>query len=93
MQNEITLRPYYPNPFKPAGIEFELPEQAEITLEVFDKNGKPHKTIYEKETMINGTHKLDLNSFHLDEGEYTLRLSANIFGKEFRTAKNIVIGK
>ena len=90
---EFFSRLNYPDPIKPMGIEFELPEESEVTLEVYDDAGKHYKTIYEKKTMNNGTHKIDLNSFQLREGEYTLRLRAMILGKEIRTAKKIVIGK
>jgi hypothetical protein len=37
----LLMRPNYPNPFSSAtGVEFELPEHANVTLELFDVNGR-----------------------------------------------------
>lgn len=53
---QITTRLIYPDPFKPAGIEFDLPESALVTAQVVDRDGKILWTICEQQHLSAGTH-------------------------------------
>jgi len=66
----------YPNPFNPSTvIEFSLPEQANVQLEVFNILGEKVTDLVNTE-MQPGVHKVDFNGEGLASGLYIYRLIA-----------------
>ena len=85
---EFSSRLFYPNPFKPAGIEFELPEDALVSLVIFDDFGNVVKTLMNNQPFKTGTHQLSIDLLDLGEGKYFYRLSAQV--SEPGTAPSVV---
>lgn len=56
MSEEIITRLVYPDPFKPAGLEFVLPEPAEITITIIDACGQVLATLLKGAHLEKGTH-------------------------------------
>ena len=78
------LRPNYPNPFNPSTtIEFTLPAQAEVSLEIYTSYGERVATLVHGEQDA-GTHRVrwngrNDNSSTVSSGVYICRLSAGAF--------------
>jgi len=73
---EYQLAQNYPNPFNPSTvIEFSLPEQANVQLEVFNILGEKVADLVNTE-MQPGVHKVDFNGEGLASGLYIYRLTA-----------------
>ncbi|NWG27512.1 MAG: T9SS type A sorting domain-containing protein [Ignavibacteriaceae bacterium] len=73
---DFTIKQNYPNPFNPSTtIEFILPEEAEISLRIYDILGRQVSIIYEgvKEA---GIHRYHWNASGLASGIYFCRLNA-----------------
>ena len=77
---EFSSRLFYPNPFKPAGIEFELPEEALVSLAIFDDSGNELKTLLVRKPYRAGRHQLTFDFVEVGEGKYFYRLSAEYGG-------------
>ena len=81
--NEITERPgtfrlhqNYPNPFNPETIiSFELGNDSQVTLEVFDMLGRRVATLINSK-MASGTHSVTFDASQLSSGVYITRLKA-----------------
>lgn len=82
---EFSSRVFYPNPFIPAGIEFELPEDAQVSLVIFDDSGNEVKTLMEKQRFAAGSHQLSVDLPDAGGGKYFYRLSAE-YGTEGASA-------
>lgn len=78
-----SLKANYPNPFNPSTtIEFDLPEAAVVTLEIFDNLGRHVAGAYRDSPLRAGTHKWEWNATDargnpLSSGIYFYRLQAN----------------
>jgi len=83
------LNQNYPNPFNPATvIRFDIPEQSDVLLQVFDVMGR-HITTLESATKSAGRHTVSFNAAHLSSGMYIARLratglSGEVFIKELK---------
>ena len=53
---ELNTRVLYPNPFAPSGIEFDLPEEAIVTLHLLDAKGAIISTVVDKQVYPKGIH-------------------------------------
>ena len=74
--SRIRLEQNYPNPFNPATtIRFTLPEQKQVTLEVFDVTGRHVETLVD-ESLSAGEHSRTFNAENLSSGIYLYRLQA-----------------
>ncbi|MBI5215640.1 MAG: hypothetical protein HY960_07790 [Ignavibacteriae bacterium] len=91
MQSELKGKLIYPDPMKPAGLEFELPEDATVTIELFNESGASVQTVFNQAPMKAGKQLLQFNKFGLKDGEYLLRVIATINGNENRMTKKIYI--
>ncbi|MGH7452947.1 MAG: glucoamylase family protein, partial [bacterium] len=88
----FTLFQNYPNPFSANGtfgnptttIRFSLPQREQVTLKVFDVNGREVATLVNEETNV-GEHAVKLNANNLPSGIYFIRLTAGEF-TQFRKA-------
>ena len=82
---EVELNQNYPNPFNPSTtIQFGLPEQSAVSLEVFDILGRKVATLLNKETRTAGRHSIRFDGRALASGVYLYRL---------RAGKSVIIKK
>ncbi len=73
------LEQNYPNPFNPSTtIQFSLPDQAYVRLEVFNTLGEKITTLVSEE-MKAGNYKYEWNAEGLPSGSYYYKLTANDF--------------
>ncbi len=87
----------YPNPFNPStSIRFEIPEQAFVSIKVFNILGKEIITLIEKE-LTPGSHTIDWeardsNGKLLPSGVYLIRLNAvNSVSNNSKTIKTVLL--
>ncbi len=73
----FALRQNYPNPFNPTTqIRFDLPESAQVRLDVFNSLGQRVATLV-NETKSAGSHEISFDAEHLSSGHYIYRLEAS----------------
>ncbi|WP_153038449.1 T9SS type A sorting domain-containing protein [Balneola sp. EhC07] len=79
LPKEFSLRQNYPNPFNPStNIEFALPEQAVVSLKVYNLLGREISTLVSGR-MSAGIHKIEFNASGLSTGLYFYRIQAGGF--------------
>jgi hypothetical protein len=77
----FALSQNYPNPFNPSTtIKFELPEAADVQMEVFDLTGRKVATLVQERRNA-GYHQVNFNASRLASGMYILRMQTA--GKTF----------
>lgn len=89
LPNEFKLKQNYPNPFNPSTtIEFNLPIQSQVTLDVFDILGRRLETIV-SENLSAGEHSYSWNAARYSSGVYIYRLSTtkDVFIKKMTLIK------
>ncbi|WP_421775541.1 T9SS type A sorting domain-containing protein [Gracilimonas sp.] len=83
------LKQNYPNPFNPStNIAYDLPEKADVRLEVFNIIGAKVATLVQKQKPA-GSHVARFDAASLASGMYLYRLTAN--GNLISTKKMILI--
>ena len=76
---QYALHPAYPNPFNPVTtISYGLPEDREITINVYDLEGRKLTTLKEGIRKA-GTHSVEWNAEGLPSGVYFVKLDAGEF--------------
>ncbi len=90
----------YPNPFNPTTtIAFDLPEEAFVTLKVYNLLGQEVATLLDREQMDEGTQELQFNAGSLASGMYFYRIVAQGFDDDgintnnFTTVKKMLLVK
>jgi len=84
--NNFDLSQNYPNPFNPeTKINFQIPNESNVSLTVFDNSGK------EVATLVNGKktagyHTVSFNASNLSSGIYFYKLEAEGFTKVMKMA-------
>lgn len=74
---EFELGRAYPNPFNPAtGIQYKLPEEAEVQLTVYDVTGRQIATLVD-EIQPAGEYQITFEAADLASGTYIYRITAN----------------
>jgi hypothetical protein len=74
---EFRLLGNYPNPFNPTTmIQFSVPEQQALTLNVYDANGRLVQTLASG-TYSAGTHEVSFDGANLATGIYFARMTGN----------------
>ncbi len=74
---EFTLHGNYPNPFNPSTrIQFDLPESAQVTLQVVDMLGRQVMTLPAKQVEAGANRTLELSATNLASGQYLYRIIA-----------------
>ena len=89
MNNNISSRLYYPNPFQPTGIEFTLEEDAQVTVKILDGSGKDVETLIDCQPYPPGDHVVQFDTAKYKTGEYWYQISAKIGDRIFNEAKEI----
>ncbi|MBD3410576.1 MAG: DUF5123 domain-containing protein [Ignavibacteriales bacterium] len=86
---EFALRQNFPNPFNPTTtIQFELPVDSWVTLDVFDVLGQRVATL-KNEDMKAGVYKMKWNAANYASGVYFYRIEA----KDFNAVKKMMLLK
>ncbi len=84
---QFSLKQNYPNPFNPeTTIRFDLPKQSEISIKIYNIQGRLVRTLSEKKTWAPGSHTVTWNSKNDSEntvssGVYFYKLKTNDFVK------------
>jgi hypothetical protein len=82
----------YPNPFNPTTtIEFSIPEDAIVTLKVYNLLGQEVATLADREEFGSGENSVDLDGSNLSTGIYYYRISVN--DGQFQDIKKMVLMK
>ena len=86
LPTEFTLHGNYPNPFNPSTrIQFDLPETAQVSLQIVDMLGREVMTLPAKEFEAGANRSIELNAINLASGTYLYRMIAT--GAESRYVK------
>jgi hypothetical protein len=74
----FTLYQNYPNPFNPTtNIHFDIAQNANVTLKVFNVLGEEVATVLNNQTLTAGAHSYAFDGANLSSGVYLYRLEAN----------------
>lgn len=91
------LQQNYPNPFNPTTtISFILPEDAIVTLKIYNTIGQEVATLANKELYTEGMNELEFDASRLSSGIYFYQMTANGVGEnagKFSTVKKMVLMK
>ena len=85
MPKEFTLSQNYPNPFNPStSIQFGLPVQAPVTMEIYNILGVKVRTLLQGQVMSAGIHQMEWNGkddagTSVTSGVYLYRINAGSF--------------
>ena len=83
---DFALHGNYPNPFNPSTrIQFDLPERAQVTLQVLDLLGRKVVELPVRAFEAGANHTVELNAANLSSGAYIYRVIA--IGSERRYEK------
>lgn len=75
LPQEFALKGNYPNPFNPTTtISFDLPETAEVKIEVFDVLGRRVMEVPTQQLAAGADRKVELNASNLASGTYLYRV-------------------
>lgn len=77
LPDSFLLKQNFPNPFNPTTqITYELPQQSDVTLQIFDLTGRQVATLVNNESVSAGTHTVNFDATNLSSGMYIYRLQA-----------------
>jgi hypothetical protein len=72
------LRQNYPNPFNPVtAIEFSLPEDAFVTIKVYNLLGQEVATLANREEFTEGENEIEFDATALASGVYYYHINVN----------------
>ncbi|MBI4548426.1 MAG: T9SS type A sorting domain-containing protein [Ignavibacteriae bacterium] len=81
----FSLRQNYPNPFNPTTtIEFTLPEDALVTLKVYNVLGQEVVTLADREEFYEGENEVEFEAIDLPTGVYFYRIAVYNMDDELR---------
>jgi hypothetical protein len=84
---EFKLYQNYPNPFNPTtAIQFELPDEAFVTLTIYNLLGQEVQTLLDHEVMSEGVQEVEFSANNLPSGIYFYRVAAQLVGEESESA-------
>ncbi len=92
----------YPNPFNPTtSIQFDLPEQALVTLKVYNMLGQEVMTLLDNEFLSDGLQEYEVDATNLSSGVYLYRIVAQsvtddeegLSGQTYVSVKKMVLLK
>ncbi|MBC8198293.1 MAG: T9SS type A sorting domain-containing protein [Candidatus Marinimicrobia bacterium] len=86
---KFALYPVYPNPFNPtATIRYDLPQESQVSLMVYDLNGRLIETLINSNQYV-GINSVNWNAEHLPSGAYFIKL----FTGEFEQIQKVILLK
>ncbi len=93
LPEEFTLQQNYPNPFNPSTtISFDLPNDALVTLKVYDVIGREVTVLLDNQLYEAGNHESIFDASTLASGLYFYRISAqSTDGKSFSDVKKMIL--
>ncbi|MFA5668514.1 MAG: T9SS type A sorting domain-containing protein [Balneolaceae bacterium] len=93
--NSFELAQNYPNPFNPStNIQFNLPNSAKVSINVFDINGRKISTLLNNSSRSAGQHNVTFDAGNLATGVYLYRINAiSESGKSFVQSKKMTLIK
>ncbi len=90
---EYTLKQNYPNPFNPmTTIEYSLPENAEVKIDIFNSLGEMVRTLVNN-TKEAGYQKVSFDASSLPSGTYIYQIKAKGETKTFVDSKKMLLVK
>ncbi|MBI1804186.1 MAG: T9SS type A sorting domain-containing protein [Ignavibacteriae bacterium] len=96
-QSQFALSQNYPNPFNPTTtVSFDLPEDALVTLKVYNTLGQEVATLIQNELMDEGDQEVEFDASRLASGVYYYIITAtDIEGKSvlFSNSKKMILVK
>jgi hypothetical protein len=88
----FSLGQNYPNPFNPTTtIEFTIPEDAIVTLKVYNMLGQEVATLADREEFSAGQNWVELDASALSTGVYYYRISVN--DNQYQDVRKMVLMK
>ena len=96
---QLASRLTYPDPFRPSGIDFDLPENAWVTLKIFNTTGREVATLIDNVMYGTGTHHVEFGQApwnhisHEQHDSYFYRLSIEHGGRSSVDTKKIIFAK
>lgn len=91
--NGFSLKQNYPNPFNPAtNIEYIIPVNAHVKLNVYDGFGREVAVIVDKKQSA-GTYEVKFDGENFSSGFYFYKISVTGDGKEFVQSKEMLLLK
>jgi hypothetical protein len=73
----FALNQNYPNPFNPVTtIQFVLPQQANVTLKIYNMLGQEVRTLIDNQLVDDGEQEIDFDAGNLASGVYFYRITA-----------------
>jgi hypothetical protein len=88
----FSLSQNYPNPFNPTTtIEFSIPEDAVVTLKVYNMLGQVVATLADREEFSSGENWVELDASNLATGVYYYRIMVN--DGQFQDLRKMVLMK
>jgi uncharacterized protein (TIGR02145 family) len=88
---ELELLQNYPNPFNPTTqIRFALPESQQVTIRVYDVNGRMIAELVSNQTYSAGNHQVSFDGTGLSTGIYIYNLTTN---SGFTMSRKLVLVK
>ncbi|MBS4028933.1 MAG: T9SS type A sorting domain-containing protein, partial [Ignavibacteriales bacterium] len=94
--DDYALLQNYPNPFNPiTTIRFELPEESEVSLTIYDMLGREVASILINEELEEGSHDIEFDAANIASGVYFYRITATSLEKRntFTQVKKMVLTK
>ena len=88
----FSLSQNYPNPFNPTTmIEFSIPDDAIVTLQVYNMLGQLVATLADREEFSGGENWVELDGAKLSTGVYYYRINVN--DGQFQEVRKMVLMK
>jgi uncharacterized protein (TIGR02145 family) len=91
LPKSLILHQNYPNPFNPSTqIRFALPESQQVTIRVYDVNGRMIAELVNNQTYSVGNHQVSFDGTGLSTGVYIYNLTTN---SGFTMSRKLVLVK
>ena len=90
---EFALQGNYPNPFNPStNIQIDLPEKAEVTIQIIDMLGRHVMTVPSREIEAGAKRAVEINAARLASGAYLYRVIAkSVSGTNIASGRMMLI--